>query len=133
MLGPSGPSVSASGLTSTFDGPFSNPTMPAMMEGNGSNMSNMCAIIGGVVGGVVGISILVAALFFLRRRRRRSLMSSPVFDGEIAIDPHMDQASRSTSSQGTVSSCPPETPISLLRPYVRIFHPLLRLRLCILT
>ena len=58
-------------------------------------------------------------------------MSSPVFDGD--IDPHMDQVSRSTSSQGTVSSCFPETPTSPLRPYVRIFHPLFQLRLCILT
>ncbi len=51
------------------------------------------------------ISILFAALFF-HRRRRRSLVSSPVFDGNIAFDPHwhMDPVSPSTSSQGTISS-----------------------------
>ena len=80
----------------------------------------MGAIIGGVIGGIVAISILVAALLFYRRRRR-SLVPSPVFEGDIAFDPNMDQVSQSTSSQGTVSLGFPETPTSLLRPYVHIF------------
>jgi hypothetical protein len=117
ILGPSDPSVSASGPTSAFGGPFSNATTPAFI---GRHSSNRGAITGGVIGGIAVISILVAALLFLRRRRH-SLVSSPVFDGDIAFGPHMDQVSRSTSSQGTVSSYFLETPTSLLRPYVHIF------------
>jgi len=112
LLGPSGPSVSASGPTSTFDGPFSNTTAPAFIVRHSSNQGG---IIGGAIGGVAAIFILVAALFFYRRRRR--LASFPVFDGDTAFDPYMDQGSRSTSSQGTVSSSFPETSTSLLRPY----------------
>jgi hypothetical protein len=114
-LGPSGPSVSASGPTSAFDGSFSNAPTPVLI---GRHSSNSGAIIGGVISGIAAISIFVAALFFYRRWRR-SLVSSPVFDGDIA-DPYMDQGSRSTSSQGTVSLSFPETPTSLLRPYVHI-------------
>jgi hypothetical protein len=115
ILSPSGPSASASGPTSAFGDPFSITTTPAY---TGRHSSNVGPIIGGVIGGIAVISILVAALFFYRRRRR-SLVSSPVFEGD--IDPHMDQVSRSASSQGTVSSYSPVTPTSLLRPYVHIF------------
>ncbi|KAF8497760.1 hypothetical protein F5888DRAFT_1694652 [Russula emetica] len=116
ILGPSGASVSAIGPTSTSGDPFSITTTPAFIERHSSNGG---AIIGGVIGGIAAISILVAALFFYRRRRR-SLVQSPVFEGDIAFDPHMDQVSRSTLSQGTASPCPPETPTSLLTPYVHI-------------
>jgi hypothetical protein len=117
ILGPSGASISAIGPTSASGDPFSITTTPAFIERHSSNGGG---IIGGVIGGIAAISILVAALFFYRQRRR-SLVQSPVFEGDIAFDPHMDQVSRSTLSQGTASPCPPETPTSLLTPYVHIF------------
>jgi len=105
IFGPSGPSVS-----DIAPPPF-----------KGRHSSNRGAIVGGVIGGIAVISILIAALF-LYRRRRRSLAPSPVFDGDIPFDPHMDQVSSSQSipSPGTVSSCVSETPASLSRPYVHI-------------
>ena len=118
ILGPSGPSVSASEPTSSaFGDPLSNTTTSAFM-GRHNNL-NRGAIIGGIIGGTLAaaISILVAALFFYRRRRR-SLVPSPVFDGDIAFDPYMDQLLSSTLSQETISSCSPTSP---LRPYVHIF------------
>ncbi len=124
ILGTSGTSVSASGSTSlsTFGGPFSNTATPTPIGRHGSNEGVIAAIAGGVIGGIAIISILVAVLFFYRRRRR-SLAQSPVFDGDIALGSHVDQVSRSISTQGTVSSCFPETPISQMRPYVRILDP----------
>ena len=115
MLGTSAPSVSARG-PGTSDDPFLNTTTPVLIGRHGPNRG---AIIGGIIGGVAVISILVAALFFYLRRR--SLVSSPVFDGDIVSDPHQDQLLRTTLSQETVSSCFSEMPTSLSRPYVHIF------------
>ena len=120
ILSPSDPSVSASGPTSAFGAPSSITTMPASME-MGGNGSNCEAIIGGIIGGIAAISIILVAVLFFYRRRRRSLVSPPVFDGDIGFNLHMDQVSRSASSPETVSSCFPETPTSPLRPYVHIF------------
>ena len=119
-----GTSVSASGYTnlSTFGGPFLNTATPTPIGRHSSNGGAIATIAGGVIGGIAVISILVAVLFFYRRRRR-SLAQSPVFDGDIALDSHVDQVSRSISTQGTVSSCFPETPISQMRPYISIFDP----------
>lgn len=121
ILGPSGPSVSvttSSGPTSAFGAPSSTTTTPAFI---GRHRSDGGAIIGGVIGGIVTISIVVVAVLYFYRRRRRLMMPSPMFEGNIALDPHIHQFLQSTSSQGTVSPCSPETPTSPLRPYVHIF------------
>jgi hypothetical protein len=129
-LDASGPSVSTStsGPTSSLGGPFSITTTPVFI---GRHSSNRGGIIGGVIGGIAAITILVAALFFYWRRRRL-LASLPVFEGDIAFDPHIDQFFLPTLSQETVSSRFPETPTSSLRRYVHIF-PLFLFRLCMLT
>ena len=114
ILGLSTPSVSASVSTSAFGGTL---TTPAFI---GRHNSNSRAIVGGVIGGIAAIFIFVAALFFYWRRGRSLVHRAPVFDGDITFDPHMEQDSWSTSSQGTVLSCFTDMP-SLSGAHVRIF------------
>jgi len=81
--------------------------------------SNTGAIAGGVIGGIVAISSLVAALLFYLRRRR---LQTPVVVFEGDVTRHMDQVQVLTSEQGTVAETLPET-MAPLKLYVYGFVP----------
>jgi hypothetical protein len=85
--------------------------------------------VGGVVGGVAGISIIAAVIFFYLRRRR-SRARSAATPGFGASQPPIDETKQPLTEEGinTVSSLPgtssmPGTPGAPMRLYVRAFIP----------
>ncbi len=60
-------------------------------------------------------------LYYLRRRRSQTL--TVVFEGDGALDRHMDEVQRPMLDQGTHAETFPETITPLMKPYVCVSVP----------
>ena len=124
----SGATVSASATGpvsphSTVPDKFSSGTPAPTHTGSSTNVG---AIAGGVVGGVVAISIAAAAIVFFFMRRQRPQAPSAALPGVGPYQQPMDEIQRPLTDYETyTSSVPasslPGTPIVPMRLYVRAF------------
>ena len=79
-----------------------NTDVPDSPRGSGKSKVNTEAIAGGIVGGVVVVSDLIAAIFFLRRHKRAGAHQPvPAVDPELAVVAYADDAPKAVEINST--------------------------------
>ncbi|KAF8465587.1 hypothetical protein DFH94DRAFT_354215 [Russula ochroleuca] len=91
IIGPSNASVTSSSKASSTGLPTPPPS-------NGSSV-NSAAIAGGVVGSIVGVSIVLMAIFYLRRRSRARAAASADASASQPQQPQSDEVAPLSSSE----------------------------------